>query len=231
MKQPIIFFALFALLSACKKESLVDVPEPASSRIRFDLPAVGQVSKYLNLAGEMYYSSDNSQFVYLDDTLQLEIVAKDANGYKVAETLHYVDGVYSWLEQDKDSTYYYYLRIVNDTLYASVASPDISYLRSRIFGYYTAQTGLPLKQIDAPKVEILGWKTSFNYCECRQEGFAENYKLFGKVYDRLNVIVENSSMAFDGNGETYVFDKPFGIVRFSTYSWWTQSGYGWDLIP
>jgi hypothetical protein len=80
-------------------------------------------------------------------------------------------------------------------------------------------------------VDILGWKTSLNYCECRQQGYAEDYTLFGKTYDRLNVIVENSAMAWDGNGMTYAFSKGTGIVRFSTYGWWTQSGYGWDLLP
>ena len=65
----------------------------------------------------------------------------------------------------------------------------------------------------------------------RYEGYTENYTLFGKTYGFLNVIVENSAMALDGNGETYVFSKPCGIVRSSTYSWWTQEGYGWDLLP
>lgn len=229
MKQPIIFLALFALLSACKKDSPLDVPDPASNRIRFDALAVGQVNQYIGLSGEAYYTNDYDQFEYSDDTLRLEIVAKDNNGFKVAETLHYVDTVHNWLDWDKDSTYYYYLRVSNDTL--RVKPIGTPYLRSRIFTYNLSEEGLPLKKIESPEVEILGWKTSFNYCECRQTGYAENYTLFGKKYDRLNVIVENSAMALDGNGETYVFSKPFGIVRFSTYGWWTQSGYGWDLLP
>ena len=100
-----------------------------------------------------------------------------------------------------------------------------------VFGYQISKQGLPLVNIVTPKVEILGWKTSLNYCECRQTGYTENYTLFGKTYPRLNVLVENSSMAVDGNGETYVYSKSNGIVRFSTYSWWTQSGVGWDLLP
>ena len=229
MRKSLVFLALLTSLSACKKDSPLDVPEPASKNIRFDLPAVGQVSRYLGLAGEDYYTNNYDHFEYSDDTLRLEIVAKDNNGYKVAETLHYVDVVHSWLDWDKDSTYYYYLRVTNDTL--KVIPIGETYLRSRIFAYNLSQQGLPLKKIESPEVEILGWKTSFNYCECRQTGYAENYSLFGKTYDRLNVIVENSAMALDGNGETYVFSKPFGIVRFSTYGWWTQSGYGWDLLP
>lgn len=201
---------------------------PASKRIRFDLPAVGQVSKYIGLAGEDYYSASYDQYEYSDDTLRLEIIAKDNNGYKVAESLHYVGDVHTWLNAGKDSIYQYYLRFTNDTL--RLIPIGSAYLRSRIFGSYMSREGIPLKKIESPKVDILGWKTGFNFCGCRQQGYTENYTLFGKTYDRLNVIVENSPVQWDGSGETYVFSKPFGIVRFSTYSWWTMSGYGWDYI-
>lgn len=78
---------------------------------------------------------------------------------------------------------------------------------------------------------VLGWKTSLPSWADRYEGYTKNYSLFGRTYSYLNVIVENSAMASDGNGETYIFSKPFGIVRSSTYSAWTSQGYGWDLIP
>lgn len=228
MKQALIFLSFLTFLSACKKEDPQHEPMPASNRIRFDRPAVGQVSKYIGLAGEDYYSASYDQYEYSDDTLHLEIIAKDNNGYKVAESLHYVGDVHAWLDSEKDSTYQYYIQVTNDTLRVIPIGP--AYLRSRIFGYHISQEGILLKKIESPKVEILGWKTGFNYCECRQQGYTENYTLFGKTYDRLNVIVENSPMAWDGSGETYVFSKSFGIVRFSTYGWWTQSGYGWDLL-
>jgi hypothetical protein len=55
--------------------------------------------------------------------------------------------------------------------------------------------------------------------------------LFGVNYPFLNVLVENSPMATDRNGETYVYNKTAGLVRFSTYSYWTDGGPGWDLLP
>lgn len=229
MKKPAIFLALFVALFACKKERLPDVPAPASTRIRFDLPAVGQVSKFIGLSGEEYFSSNNALFEYSDDTLRLEIVAKDANGYKVKESLHYNGAVQEYLDWDKDSVYFYYLQISNDTLRAVPAGT--LYIQSRLFGFQITEHGIPLKKILSPKVEIDGWKTSFNYCECYRTAYTENYTLFGKLYERLNVVVENSPMALDGSGETYVYDKSSGIVRASTYGWWTQSGYGWDLLP
>jgi len=231
MKHTLISLAIasIALFSFCKKDNSCSEPQPVSNQIRFDALAVGQVSHYISLSGEEYYSNEFDNFQYLDDTLRLEIVGKDANGYKVKESLHYVGDTHESLGWDKDSVFYYHLRISADTL--RVLPIGASYLRSRIFTHELSQQGLPLKKITSPKVEILGWKTSLNYCECRQQGYAENYTLFGKTYDRLNVIVENSAMAWDGNGMTYAFSKGTGIVRFSTYGWWTQSGYGWDLLP
>ena len=88
-----------------------------------------------------------------------------------------------------------------------------------------------MADISTPKFDMPGWKTNLGYCECRRTGYLEDYNLFGRAYQRLNVLVDNSPMATDGNGETYVYSKFYGIVRYSTYSWWTQDGYGWDLLP
>lgn len=226
MKRLLIFFPLLALLFSCKKDDPYNVPDPVSNRIRFDALAVGQVSRYIGLTGSYL---DNNYFEYSDDTLQLEIIAKDDKGYKVKETLRYVGYVSNWLDWEKDSVFFYYLRIKDDTLFVKPANS--TYLNSSIFTYRISKFGFSLKKITSPEVEILGWKTSFPSWTDRYEGYTEGYTLFGKTYDHLNVIVENTPMESDGQGETYVFSKSAGIVRFSTYSPWTQKGYGWDLLP
>ena len=234
MKRPSLLLALLALLYACKKDDAPDVLRPQATtpgQIRFDALAIGQVSHYLGLNGHHYHPAIvDSPFEYTDDTLRLEIVAQDANGYKVAETLHYVGEVNTWIDGSlMDSTFYYYLRVSNDTLhFTPIGSP---YVFSRIFRNPVSRNGLPLGKIESPKVEIKDWRSTFPSWAKRWEGYTENYTLFGKTYDHLNVIVENTAMAVDGPGETYVFSKPYGIVRFSEYGGWPQAGYGWDLIP
>lgn len=222
--------ALAAILfSACQHDCVSPEPEPSHLAIQFDHLAVGQKSRYQGLEGSEYYANNTDVFSYTDDTLQLEIIAQDANGFLVEETLHYVGALHPILAYDKDSVYHYYLYVAGDTLRFKPATG--TYVNARIVGYLTAKNGLPLSDFASPKIELTGWKTSLPYCECRRTGYAENYTLFGQHYPRLNVIVENSPMSFDGNGETMVYAKTNGIVRFSTYSWWTQSGIGWDLIP
>ncbi len=236
MKLRHLFFATAILstllFSACRHDPRVypePDPVPNLNPIKFENLTVGQKSHYLGLWGEDYHTNNTNNFGYTDDTLQLRIVGLDAKGFKVEETFIYTGNVLSWLTFDKDSVYHYYLKILDDTL--RINPSHGTYVNSRIFGYHTAKNGLPLADIASPKIEISGWKTNLPYCECLRVGYTENYTLFGQTYPRLNVVVENSPMSFDGNGETYVFSKANGIVRFSTYSWWTQGGIGWDLIP
>lgn len=234
MKQHLLFLSMLTVLSACQKDDPYNVPQPVSNRIRFDALAVGQVSRYIGLNGYGYHPAIiNSYFEYTDDTLHLEIVAKDDNGYKVAETVHYVGDVDTWLNGSwADSTFFYYLYLSDDTLRFSPI--DTWNIRSRIFRGHATRYGLPLEKITSPEVEIKDWRTSFPSWSRRWEGYTENYTLFGHTYEHLNVIVENTAMALDAPGETYVFSKSFGIVRASTYGYWTSEGYdgyGWDLIP
>lgn len=221
---------------ACKKNEEKDPGDqhnhpPAFNgpALRFDNLAVGQGARFIGLNGEQYSSSGVNIFEYTDDTLQLEIIAENANGFLVKESLYYTGEVNEWLSPDKDSIYQFYIKIVDDTLRFGAAGS--SYLYSRIFGYSTSKQGLPLANFSNQTIEIDGWKTKLGYCECRQSGYTENYTLFGENYPFLNVLVENAPMSFDGNGETFVYSKTAGIVRASTYSWWTSTGIGWDLLP
>lgn len=224
---PALFFAL-VICNACHKDC-GETPVPTGTgNINFYQLEVGQKSRYLGLNGEAYNSTSDT-FHYSDDTLQLEITAHDAHGYLVKETLKYTGDVQSWLNPDKDVEYQYYLNVADDTLHITPQSGNFVF--SRIFAYIINIQGIPLQKINAPELAVGGWKTNLPYCECRQTGFVADYPLFGVNYPHLDIIVENSDMALDGNGATYMLSPDGGIVRFSTYSWWTQNGIGWDLLP
>lgn len=231
--QPLmIAFAACVLLptSACRKEKDPVTNQPVNStHIQFNHLEVGQKSCYLEMLGENYNSNNDSSFVYSDDTLSMEIIGQDALGFNVEERLYYVGDVDNWLNASKDEVFVYHLQVVNDSLKIIPESGGL--LQSRIFGYSYKSKGLSLADINSPLLKIKGWKTNLNYCECYQSGYFENTSILNQPYNRLNVIVDNSPMAVDGNGETFVFSTEHGIVRFATYSWWTQSGFGWDLIP
>ena len=219
---------LLTSLVACHKESPAPVPNPG--HIRFDDLAVGQRNKYLIFLGEGYYDAAYDQYAYTDDTLKVEIIAQDDKGFLVEESLDVVGEINDWLKDDRDSVYQYYIKIENDSL--KFAPKTGLYLGSRLWRYWwSSKKGLPLAKIESPETEIKGWITTLPYCECYHQGFAKDYKLFGKNYERLNVIVDDQAMALDGPGKNIVYAPEYGLVRFVTYSWWTSTGIGWDLLP
>ena len=46
-----------------------------------------------------------------------------------------------------------------------------------------------------------------------------------------NHLTDNRAMALDGPGSWYAYSAENGIVKTASYSWWTQEGLGWDLLP
>lgn len=226
-----LLFGLFLVLFAasCKKDCSCGVPPSSNVTISFRGLEVGQRSYYLGLLGEKYFNSSTNDFVYTDDTLILSVVGKDSIGFKVTESVHYYGDVDNWMAPDKDSTYVYYLKVENDTLH--IIPAGTKHVASRIFDYVLYNEGLPLALFSDQTINITGWKTDLGYCECRREGYDDQHQQFGVDYSMLNVLIENSPMALDGPGRTVVYSADAGLVRFSTYSWWTQSGYGWDLLP
>ncbi len=197
--------------------------------IRFDSLAVGQRSRYLGFDGYKACTGDGLNFIYSNDTLVLEIVGQDANGFKVAETLHYVDTVSVWYNQHIDTTYYYYLTVEHDSLHVTLSGAQTS--RSRLFSNYKRSDGLYLVPLSDSEVTITGWQTAPFCCSCWRDDFTRNYDLFGRVYPHLNVMTQDKDTNLDHPGYTYVYSARYGIVKYKIYYPWTNSGYGWDLLP
>lgn len=223
-----------ATFCSCKKEENTggnnEPPVTSQNRIRFDSMAVGQVSKYLGLIGEDYFASNNI-FHYTTDTLIWEVIGQDTNGYLIRESMKYAGAnpESPWFGYTRDQVFEFYLNLDNDTL--SVREPGKIFLSSRLVGYRTDDWRLPLNDFNSEFLQIEGWKTSLGYCSCRREAYTVDYEQLGFTYPRLNILVDNRAIAFDGNGETCVYSKRYGFVRFALYSPWTQRGEAWNLLP
>jgi hypothetical protein len=226
----LLLLLLGTVWTSCKKMDEPPTPEPENPYEQMDLSqmAVGQKSKYVILSANNYNNPDDNTFQYHNDTLVMEIIASDANGFKIKESLKYNESVISSLDSHKDSIFYYYLQLDNDTIRAKPISGN--WVESRFWVLYGQTTGLPVSAFSGPSVQILGWKTNLPYCECKKLGKIDSFTLFDENYTNLNLIRDDSDMALDGPGRTYVYDAK-RVVRFTLVSWWTQEGYGFDLVP
>jgi hypothetical protein len=228
-------FGLALIIGSCTKLS-TETPIPVDNpKVYNDNPimfcglAVGQQSAYILLEGSQYNNNNVlDDFIYVNDTLIVEVIAEDENGFLVKEYLTEGSaplpmGVY----QIPDSTFQYYLKIENDSL--KYFDPDAEYgLNSLLFWYSSGALALDL--YDNQEATIEGWKTSLPYCECNQTGYAPIYELFGVTYEDLNISIRNTDMQVDGPGTTYIYSNLYGMVKSSHYSWWTATGFGWDLV-
>ncbi len=192
---------------------------------------VGQKFKYVLLLGEKYSSQNHYDFVYTGDTLELEVLDFEIpNKYLISERITAYsnmmvnDDSYYW--DNKNDVYHYNWIVQNDSLYFKNLNVNNSSLGSRLL----VSSKLSLTEFDKTEVDIIGWKTSFQYYEGDIELYSRNFTLFNNYYDRLNVYLNNSPMASDGNGRTIIYSKEHGIIKTSTYSWWTGKGLGWDRI-
>jgi len=192
---------------------------------------LGQKIRYVLLTGEGYSDINSDNFTYRGDTLELEVLEVDNDKFLISEKITPFSNMmvnndtYYW--ENKDAIYKNYWNVRNDSLIF-----DLGSFRSHLihrFATFTRPKFL-LREIEGQEIQILGWKTSFPYTESNVELFAKNYNLLGNHYDRLNVFINNAIMATDGPGNTTIYSKEHGIVRTSVYSWWTGTGYGWDLL-
>ncbi len=221
---------------SCSKEGPNDDSQESSAMNLDDLQP-GQKFQFILLIGESYYDADNTSFVYTGDTLELEVLGIENDKYILKEALlpsstvfQISDNSYYWNHPDSVYTNYWYIQ--NDSLIFEPVDGG-PYMRSHLlfhpFGLY-GDSGIDLTEFTDAKVTLEGWKTSWPYVENQVELYAEDVELLGNKYDRLNVLIANIPMQVDGNGSTYIYSRQHGLVRTSTYSWWTSQGIGWDRI-
>ncbi len=228
MKNYFTLLLLLAISISCTKnddDNGTPNPPPKSENFLENLH-IGDKLYYTLLSGYNYYDPDQNEYAYMGDTLELEVVSKSATGVEITQritpgsTMMHSLVEYYW---HKDSVYTNTWKIEGDSLFfGSGAQVDQTHL------LYT--TPLKFSDYTEEKVELTGWRTTYNYSESNAQLYTTDYTLFGHYYDSLSVYIHNEPMSYDANGTTVVFSKAHGIVRTSEYGWWSQSGFGWDRI-
>lgn len=220
----IFLFVIFA--SSCSKDG-DGLFSRSSKTIVFDKMKVGQKSQYVLLKGEDYKNPDNIIFEYAADTMVIEIVAEDENGFIAEEYLTAgsasLNGEYHVAFPENIFTYYFNIKD-NQLTIVPINEREIS----RVF--FLEDNSLPLEKNHDLEVSIEGWKTSLPYKAQYFMAHVKDYSLFDKAYDFLNVMINNEKMDENQPGYTHIYAPNVGLVRSSQYSPETNKGFGWDLL-
>lgn len=80
------------------------------------------------------------------------------------------------------------------------------------------KSSIPLNLFKDDSLTIKGWKTNEPYFENDKNFYALNVTILGKLYKRLNVSINNKPMQVDGDGNTMLYSRKYGIVRTTSNS-------------
>ncbi len=228
----IIFF------SCHKDEETAGPTGPTPDPIQIGCLMVGQQSSFIRFTGDKYFEPNENNITYYADTLVMEVVSEDNGRFVIKESLTpWSISLVNNLLYNADSIYFIQAQVIQDTVWFEPVTGN--YSGSWFFTevaqknnpfIYQSRSYLPLVTFSGPEVQFLGWKTTYSYTETYKEASMKDQSLLGHVYPFLNARIDNSSMAFDGPGYTFIYEPKGLLVRSSVVSWWTMDGGGWDRL-
>lgn len=227
MKYNTIFICLCLACFSCKKDNTF---KPSTNAISFESPAIGQVSRYRRYVGERPFFWIKC-FEYFNDTLVIEIIGKDENGWILKD--YYTPGseVFTGTDSSYEAKYAskieeFYLKVNIDTITMFLIDDnDPLTWENRLF---TISSALPVGGVT--KFVQKCWKVETDSLACPLAGSVKSYKHLGNNFDNLMVAKAGCMSGSDGPDFIYAYSMKLGLVHFEQLSMWDGMGYGWNLI-
>jgi hypothetical protein len=223
--------AIAIAVASCSEDPAAPAPTAPPGNIRFDALQIGQRSLYVFFWCDHYGYPSIGTSVYDQDTLLVEVVREDPEGFLFRESL--TPGSVSLAGPpnlpDPDAVYEYHVQVQDDTL--SVIKPQGTewWEGSRIF--LARADRFALAPVAAPQTYFVDWQPDLPYHEELMTAFVPEHDQLDGQFDDLNILQDNRAMQTDGPGFLFAYAGDHGLVRWAYYSWWTQAGTGWDLLP
>lgn len=194
----------------CKNEQEV---LPSTSKINFNEMKVGQESYYVRFETTSAWDT-NPVYKQLKDTVRLKIVAKESEGFKIEEKR---------LNQDAPNTYYYFLKIVGDSLF---------YHRTTDYSsFFSVGDRFLLKTNNLPLLTTNQWATPINENADEIFGSISEVTFMGKTYKNPILYYNRKSIPWDGPEITKVYSKNDGFISFQSTAWRASLRYMYNLAP
>jgi hypothetical protein len=187
-------------------------------RLNFTNLQIGQISLFDETIVQNW-RNDDSKFTKTNDTLQLKVIGKDSNGFKI-ET-HIID----------KRLYYYqfYVKIIGDSLYINPTNKG-----EKFFGglFFYSPFAYPLNEQGLTKWTTNKWQIPQKVVFGRSFGFKENAIINGTNYSKIIGDYDDSGAPSDGPIFLNYYSKEKGFIGFYILtSYFGSDGKLWNLIP
>jgi hypothetical protein len=213
-------------LIACEKASttIPDTPSVSGNLIQFDNLQVGQKSVYIKAISCQHYIASDTTFKMTQDTLTLEIMSKDGNGYLVKESVNQSTPYCYKGTVGYPMPYVFYLNKVGDSLIMKVPINSDSRV-SQIFSF-----NLPLKAVTTNAKMLNKWLlpelSSTNYW-----GFVDNVIRNNTNLGTATIWWHGSATVVDGPYNGLVYNSKYGIIARIGLGSMLPVGSIWYLKP
>jgi hypothetical protein len=217
----------FILLTACEKPSEIPLAEnPVSAnRIQLDNLQVGQKSVYTRAASCQHHVKSDTTFKSLKDTLVLEIISSDANGFLVKETVNQLSPICGYKETSSPSPFFFTLKKTGDSLTSQTQFGT----DSRVSQIYSNRT-IPLRPMTSNLKKLDKWLlpelTADTYWGSTDPIIRDNFN-FGTA----NIWWNGTSIVVDGPYRGLIYNNQNGIIALIALGSQLPQGIIWYLQP
>ena len=192
------------------------------NQINFEKPEVGQISTYIYFNGSNFGLSSSS-ISYTGDTLQVSLIAKSGNNYTFQERITNASAVYD------ASIPYIESHDILKTSEWQLLGDSFSLIGGSTFLYWDSTTKVPLNVgDDMTQVSLRNWGN--NTTELSPYFSVLTGRINDFNFDDLTISYLNlTPNLIHADYFELIANRPFGIVRSSTFNSDLLSGSGWDL--
>jgi hypothetical protein len=218
MKKYFVFMLLaIVFLQSCSNPDCCVLP-PFDNLIKFSNLQVGQTSIYVRTESANWRKDSDSTFKKTTDTVQLKVIEKDVNGFKVEE-FHF---------NKKRPTVYFYFNIAGDSLKVN-GVPSTSGAGSALF-LNDVQTFM-LNDQGLTKWTTNRWIIPQNMPFGKSFGYVENAIINGNNYAKMMGLYDSNQTVFDGPYRIKFYSNQAGFISIQNLGSMAQGGEIWNLLP
>jgi hypothetical protein len=219
----------FIITMACEKPleepKISDGYQASTNLIQLENLQIGQKSTYIRAASCQHYVVSDTTFKLLKDTLVLEIIRSDADGYLVKETINQISPICGTGTVGFSTPFFFHLKKTGDSLTARTQLGS----DSRLSQIYANRT-IPLRPTTTNAKTVNKWLLP-DLSSDTYWGYIESVTRDNVNLGKANIWWDGSTTLFDGPFRGLVYNNQAGIIAVIGLGSQLPRGTIWYLKP